>query len=481
MAFSRTPGSDPRAELVSRALRQARAEPEAFASGAAVLAERLDVVLRIEARDDRASGGPLEWDTDPVQRSYRGLCRVIEAVTASGVTAQRSATPLGSLINFDAGHEDPGVDRVAKARVFVIAFVVCASEEIPATVRESLRDYASVPWFPELESDHPGIGRVMLNWGCRVDDWGEPSDPSPRVLDRVEAALDVLGDGAPVGDAEAALATWPVHDPERARRARMIRHGIRETHTRRLVDLALRLAREMDDRSFFELLRRARESQRPRRRSAQSRFDATPQADGGLSPGYVISTWSGEDPVLSFGGADLELCDRAGQTQTIPVLLDAVTCRDNTLKAESRAWIEPRRDEARAALVEVLTDFRAWLSEPDRQPWGVSPVEPHKTVPVELKVRSVPPGGPPVRKVNGWTRAELCEHASISASTFDTIRKDAKVASASRGGGGAQRRFSPAQLDRFIAVVEEGSFHKAGDITAQWRELLAECVPANHK
>ena len=94
----------------------------------------------------------------------------------------------------------------------------------------------------------------------------------------------------------------------------------------------------------------------------------------------------------------------------------------------------------------------------------------------------------PVPKPAGWTRAELIAQANydddndgdddghkgmtLSASTFDTIRASASIPAATKGGGGAQRRFSVADLRRLIDAVERGNFRKKEKIAKAWRLLL---------
>ena len=94
----------------------------------------------------------------------------------------------------------------------------------------------------------------------------------------------------------------------------------------------------------------------------------------------------------------------------------------------------------------------------------------------ELKaVSAIPTGTAP--KPDGWTRAELIaqarhDSAACSETTFDTIRKAAEIPPAEKGGAGAQRRFSVAQLGRLIAAAEAGKFRGREKIATAWRELL---------
>lgn len=82
-----------------------------------------------------------------------------------------------------------------------------------------------------------------------------------------------------------------------------------------------------------------------------------------------------------------------------------------------------------------------------------------------------------VAKPDGWTRGELIaqakhDGASCGATTFDSIRRKAGIPSAERGGGGAQRRFSAAQLWKLIETVERGPWRSKREIASAWRELL---------
>lgn len=83
----------------------------------------------------------------------------------------------------------------------------------------------------------------------------------------------------------------------------------------------------------------------------------------------------------------------------------------------------------------------------------------------------------PVRKPDGWTRMELVYQlrailGGFGTTTFDLIRKAAGINSASRGGAGAQRRFSRSDLRKLIAAVERGHNRRKGEIVIAWRDLL---------
>lgn len=86
-----------------------------------------------------------------------------------------------------------------------------------------------------------------------------------------------------------------------------------------------------------------------------------------------------------------------------------------------------------------------------------------------------------VSKPDGWTRAELIDQANhddgegaktLSGTTFDRIREAAGIPSAEKGGVGAQRRFSVAQLRQLIDAAEAGTYRNGSNIAAAWRELL---------
>ena len=82
-----------------------------------------------------------------------------------------------------------------------------------------------------------------------------------------------------------------------------------------------------------------------------------------------------------------------------------------------------------------------------------------------------------VSKPDGWTRGELIAQAEefeaqCSASTFDNIRKAAEIQPAERGGAGAQRRFSVAELHKLIAAAENGNYRSGKQIAEAWRALL---------
>lgn len=91
--------------------------------------------------------------------------------------------------------------------------------------------------------------------------------------------------------------------------------------------------------------------------------------------------------------------------------------------------------------------------------------------------------GSPVHKPDGWTKAELLAQANedgkiLSASKFDTIRGQAKVKAAPKGGAGPHHKYSIADLKKLIAEVEGGGYRKSGAIAEAWRELLGSDEPA---
>ncbi len=61
---------------------------------------------------------------------------------------------------------------------------------------------------------------------------------------------------------------------------------------------------------------------------------------------------------------------------------------------------------------------------------------------------------------------------SFSNSTFDTIRKDAGLPAADKGGKGPLRRFSIAQVKKLIKTVESGTFLRKDEIAAALRDLI---------
>lgn len=87
----------------------------------------------------------------------------------------------------------------------------------------------------------------------------------------------------------------------------------------------------------------------------------------------------------------------------------------------------------------------------------------------------------PVPKPDGWTRAELIDQANhndgggsktLSGTTFDRIREAAGIPPGKKGGAGAQRRFSVAQLRKLIDAAEVGTYRSGPKIAAAWRDLL---------
>lgn len=70
-----------------------------------------------------------------------------------------------------------------------------------------------------------------------------------------------------------------------------------------------------------------------------------------------------------------------------------------------------------------------------------------------------------------FTKAELIQAAGISAGTFDTIRKAARVRGPSHGG--LTWPFSEADVLELIHRAESGSFtERGGPAASAWRTLL---------
>lgn len=90
-----------------------------------------------------------------------------------------------------------------------------------------------------------------------------------------------------------------------------------------------------------------------------------------------------------------------------------------------------------------------------------------------------PGAGSPFGKPDGWTRKELVSQANhdgqvCSNSTFDKIRIAASIPSGSKGGKGAQRRYSVADLHKLIDSARRGRFQKGKEIAVAWAQLLPE-------
>ncbi|MBY0310883.1 MAG: hypothetical protein K2W85_02315 [Phycisphaerales bacterium] len=72
-----------------------------------------------------------------------------------------------------------------------------------------------------------------------------------------------------------------------------------------------------------------------------------------------------------------------------------------------------------------------------------------------------------------WTKGVLIEAAKISAKTFDTIRKSARVPGPSHGG--LTHPYSASDLIALIQKAESGRFSEIGaPIAEAWRPLLKE-------
>lgn len=85
--------------------------------------------------------------------------------------------------------------------------------------------------------------------------------------------------------------------------------------------------------------------------------------------------------------------------------------------------------------------------------------------------------------IDGWTKQQLLDVAPISAKTFDTIRKAARVKGP--GHGGLNWVFSADDVIAIIHRAESGNFTERGGLPAQaWRKLLTDSglvVPEKRK
>jgi hypothetical protein len=113
--------------------------------------------------------------------------------------------------------------------------------------------------------------------------------------------------------------------------------------------------------------------------------------------------------------------------------------------------------------------------------WAAATVKWLRTRADRLDPRRVDPyRGPreaaPVPKPAGWTRSDLIDQANhdgdvLSATSFDELRKAARIKPGKRGGGGAHRRFSESDLAKLIA--EAAKTRRNGKaIVAAWRLLI---------
>lgn len=78
-------------------------------------------------------------------------------------------------------------------------------------------------------------------------------------------------------------------------------------------------------------------------------------------------------------------------------------------------------------------------------------------------------------KPAGWTAAELVDIADTNATTFRRIRAKAGLKASPKGGKGAQRRYSRADVASLIdaAVSPDGSQFRYGrDVAEKWHALL---------
>ncbi len=80
---------------------------------------------------------------------------------------------------------------------------------------------------------------------------------------------------------------------------------------------------------------------------------------------------------------------------------------------------------------------------------------------------------PPVEAPEGWTKQELLDVSGLSAKTFDTIRKAARVSGPTHGG--RTWVFSATDLLSLVQRAESGRFSERGGPAGEaWRVLLVE-------
>ena len=176
--------------------------------------------------------------------------------------------------------------------------------------------------------------------------------------------------------------------------------------------------------------------------------------------------------------------------------LRALGKRLNTIRQElAAALAKPKHDPPQAAQPTQAKHAHANADSVD--PNGddapsndeADPIVPSSGAPIARTTPEVPPQSHPVPKPDGWTRAELIAQANhddgdgsktLSGTTFDRIRNAAGIPSAEKGGVGAQRRFSVAQLRKLIDAAEVGGTleerswkpRNGQRIAEAWRELL---------
>lgn len=122
----------------------------------------------------------------------------------------------------------------------------------------------------------------------------------------------------------------------------------------------------------------------------------------------------------------------------------------------------PKEEDLTVAIVELIASAKAWKEREGQERESAVPSTPEPKL---------------VRKIGGYTKAEIVEHlndaaGSFSASTFENIRAATEVEASPRGGKGQQRRFSLSDLKLLKAEVENGKYRNKAALSKALGELI---------
>ncbi len=174
--------------LFERARSLIRSDPEAFTEAGRKVAELFPAERAIEP------GHP--------DHAERGCIRRFGLFTRIDFARQAACDPAGALVEsggwFDFDANAPNDERAFSARMVILAILLGADPQASEVVTPEVCELGALPWDTGSSTE---LGRGWVDWHER--DWPHGNEPSPRVLDRLDRAMDLL-DRASVPHAEPA-------------------------------------------------------------------------------------------------------------------------------------------------------------------------------------------------------------------------------------------------------------------------------------
>lgn len=164
-----------------------------------------------------------------------------------------------------------------------------------------------------------------------------------------------------------------------------------------------------------------------------------------------------------------------------PIRVSFRTARPQMAWTDCEYYCPTEEDKAILRRLELDPDNPSWTAVETRLfAAGFRPSELRELSGPALITSLADPGvrqGGPVYKPDGWTKAELLGQANegdklLGTTTFDTIRRKAKVAAAPKGGAGPHHKYSKADLRKMIIEIKSRAYRNQAAIARAWAELL---------